>query len=98
RTIALAAAGLGVVGLGVGAYFGLRAFQKHGDRAATCRTTPCSSESISLNDEAKFAADAATVSLVVGLVALGGAAFLWFGDTPARSATQVRLSPSIRPG
>ena len=98
RKFALASAGLGVVGLGVGSYFGLSAIQKHGDPAATCTTTPCSSTSVSLNDEAKLAADVATVSFVIGLAALGGAAFLWFGDTPVRSTAQVRLSPSFRPG
>lgn len=98
RKIALASAGLGVVGLGLGSYFGLRAIQKHGDPERTCTTTPCSSTSVSLNDDAKLSADLATVSFAVGLAALGGAAFLWFGDTPARSTAHVRLSPSFRPG
>ncbi len=98
RKIGLTAAGVGVLALGAGSYFGVRAALKHGDRAATCRSTPCSAESISLNDQAKFAADVATVSFVVALVALGGAAFLWFGDAPARSTAPVRLSPSFGPG
>jgi hypothetical protein len=101
RTFALASAGLGVVALGFGSYYGARAFSKHGDPAATCTTTPCSSASLSLNDQAKFAADAATVSFavaLVALVALGGAAFLWFGDTPPRSTAQVRLAPAFGPG
>ena len=98
RTFALASAGLGVVALGVGGYYGARAISKHGDPAATCTTTPCSSESLSLNNQAKFAADAATVSVVVSLLALGGAAFLWFGDATPRSTARVHLTPGFRPG
>ena len=98
RTLALASAGLGVLGLGLGSYFGVQAIQKHNDPAATCRTLPCSSTSVALSDEAKFAADAATVSFAVAVVALGGAALLWFGDKPSRSTARVRLSPAFRPG
>lgn len=95
RTIALATAGIGVVGLGLGSYFGLRAIDKHGDPAATCTTAPCSSESLSLNDDAKAAADAATVSFTIGLVALGAAAFLWFGDSPTRPTKTARALPTL---
>ena len=98
RTIALASAGLGVIGLGVGSYFGLRAISKHGDSDVICTTTPCSPESVSVNDDAKVAADVATVSFAVGLVGLGAAAFLWFGETSARPPTQLRLQPTWQPG
>jgi hypothetical protein len=88
RTAALAAASVGVAGLAIGGFFGLRAFDKHGDPSATCRTTPCSSESISLNNQAKFSADAATVSIVSSCVALAVATVLWLSEpslTPARN-------------
>lgn len=98
RTIAIVTAGVGVVGLGVGTFFGLQAIDKHGDPAATCTTTPCSVASITLNEEAKFAADAATVSFAVGLLSLGGAAFLWFGETPPRASARVRVTPSLGAG
>jgi hypothetical protein len=91
RTVAVAAAGVGVVGVGLGTFFGVRAIVKHDDRDATCTTTPCSSTSVSLNDQAKFAADASTVSFAVGVVGLAAGAILWFGDPSA--APKVSVAP-----
>jgi hypothetical protein len=98
RTLALVSAGVGVLAVGTGSYFGVSALEKHGDPAATCTTKPCSA-SISLNNRAKFAADAATVSFAVGLAGLGAAAFLWFGDTSARGdRPAVSVRPAWSPG
>ncbi|HEY8078629.1 MAG TPA: hypothetical protein VIF62_31075 [Labilithrix sp.] len=91
RTFALAAAGAGVVGVGLGTFFGARAIVKHDDPNATCTTYPCSSTSVSLNDQAKFAADASTVSFAIALAGFAGAAILWFGDSSGRAVT---LAPS----
>jgi hypothetical protein len=89
RTAALAVAGVGLVGLGLGTAFGVRAIQKHDDPGAVCTSSPCSSGSVSLNDQAKFAADVSTVSFAVALVALGTSAFLWFFDPTAKTARLV---------
>jgi hypothetical protein len=94
RTMALAAAGIGVIGAGLGTFFGIRAIQKHDDPEATCTTNPCSSQSVSLNNQAKFAADAATVSFIVAVAGLGAGAVLWFGD-PASGGRAVTVVPSV---
>jgi hypothetical protein len=83
RTWAIVSASAGVLGLGAGSVFGLRAIAEHHDPGATCTTTPCSATSVSLNNQAKFAADFSTASFAVGLVGVGLAAFLWFGDSVA---------------
>jgi hypothetical protein len=80
RTWALVSGGAGVVAAGMGTYFGLTAIAKHGDPLATCTTTPCPI-AVDLNNQAKSAADASTVSFAVALAALGVGAFLWLGDT-----------------
>jgi hypothetical protein len=80
RTWALVSGGAGVVAAGIGTYFGLTAIAKHGDPQATCTTTPCPI-AVDLNNQAKSAADASTVSFAVALAALGVGAFLWLGDT-----------------
>jgi hypothetical protein len=85
RTLALASLGAGVVGIGLGSYFGLTAISKHNDPAGVCpqNATDCSAQK-TLNDQAGFNADAATVSFAVALVAVGVGAFLWLGDTSVR--------------
>jgi hypothetical protein len=80
------------VGVGLGTVFGIRAIVKHDDPDATCTTNPCSSTSISLNDQAKFAADASSVSFAVGVVGLAAGALLWFGDPTA--APKVSFAPA----
>jgi hypothetical protein len=87
RTLALASLGVGVVGAGLGSYFGLTAISKHDDPAAPGNTT--------LNDQAKLSADASTVSFAVALAAAGVGAFLWLGDTSVHvsaGAASVQLS------
>ena len=80
RVWALASAGVGVLGVGAGTVLGIRAISLHNDPNAICTST-CSSTAISLNNQAKFAADASTVSFAVGLVGLGVGTFLWLGDS-----------------
>jgi serine/threonine-protein kinase len=90
---------LGVVGVGVGSYFGVRAIQKHGDPGATCTTNPCSTASTSLNSDAKTAADISTVSFVAALVGLGVGGVLWFTDTRASpDKPRVSVVPALGPG
>jgi hypothetical protein len=96
RTWAIVSAGVGVLGVGAGTFFGVRALQEHNDPNATCTTSPCTSTSTSLNNQAKFAADASTVSFAVGLVGLGVGAFLWFGDTVAVAPGVGRLDVAGR--
>jgi hypothetical protein len=79
RTVAVVTAGVAVAAAGVGTFFGMRAISKHGDPAAICTLEPCT-QAITLNNEAKSAADASTLSFAVALAALGGSAVLWFTD------------------
>jgi hypothetical protein len=88
RTWALVSGGAGVVAAGIGTYFGLTAIAKHNDSNATCTTNPCHIAD-DLNNQAKSAADASTVSFAVALAALGVGAFLWLGDT------QVAVSAGV---
>ena len=73
RVWALASGGVGVLAVGTGTFFGLRAISLHGD--------PNAPGNSSLNNQAKFAADASTVTFAVGLAGLGLGAFLWLGDS-----------------
>jgi hypothetical protein len=96
KTIAILVSSVGVVGLATGAIFGLRAITKHRDSEDACTTNPCSATSVSLNDEAKFAADTSTVAFASGVAVLGLGVYL-FSTSAGRPATSVRVTPAIGP-
>jgi hypothetical protein len=86
RTWALVSGGVGAAGVLAGSIAGIVAIEKHNDKNAP--------GNVSLNNDAKLAADISTVSFAVGLVGLGLGAFLWFGDssvsvTPGVASLQV---------
>jgi hypothetical protein len=97
RQIALVSTGIGIVGLGIGSYFGALAFRKHGEPGgATCTELPCDS---SLRNEAASAADASTATFAAGLVGLALGAFLWFGDSSGSGdRPAVSVLPNVGPG
>jgi hypothetical protein len=82
----VAASGVAVVGLGMGAYFGARALSLKGERDETCPTPSgreaaasvgCSSQAgVELDDDARVAASVSTVGFVIGGVGLAAAGVL----------------------
>jgi hypothetical protein len=97
RQIGLVSTAVGIVGLGVGSYFGVLAFRKHGEPGGgTCTELPCDS---SVRGEAATAADASTATFAAGLVGLALGALLWFGDSSGSGDRPVvSLLPSVGPG
>jgi hypothetical protein len=96
RTIALVSTSVGLVGVGIGSYFGVLAIQRHGEAGGTCTALPCDS---AVNSQAASAADASTASFAVALVGLALGAFLWLGDSSASSdKPTVSMPPSLGPG
>ncbi|MBK7579742.1 MAG: hypothetical protein IPI67_05975 [Myxococcales bacterium] len=83
---AYVAIGVGVVGIGLGSYFGLRALSKRSDSDAACQPR-CTDRAVSLNDDARTAADLSTISFAVGAVGLGLGMYLWL-DAPPRDPTK----------
>lgn len=79
RTLGFTTGGVGVVGLGVGGFFGLRAISKDNERDHDCELG-CTPKSQVLADQATTAADIATISITAGLVALGVGAYLLLTD------------------
>jgi hypothetical protein len=83
----------GVVALGVGLFFGSRAFADYDQRGATCQTTGGNC----LEDQVHAATRAATVSDVVcgaGIAALAAAAIVWFTAPDER----VVVAPAVGGG
>ena len=70
RTLGFVAGGLGLVSVGVGSYFGLKAFRRWDARNQACESG-CSAEAKTAGDEAKSAATVSTVGFAAGAAALG---------------------------
>jgi hypothetical protein len=96
RTIAVVTAGAGVAAAGIGTYFGLHAIAKHDDPNATCTLIPCT-QATTLNNDAKSAADASTLSFAIAGGALLAGAILWFSDTSGHRGdhARVHVTPAV---
>jgi len=97
QTVGLVIGGVGVVGLGLGTYFGIRAIGKNSDAEAFCSgDNRCTQSGIDLTDDAKKAATAANIAFAAGgaLVAVGGVIFL---STGASDTDRVALVPLLGP-
>ena len=100
RTLALVSGGVGVIGLGVGTYFGLRAmakqneYEEHRGADGRCLDMDCQTSS----EDAHAAGNLSTVAFVAGGAFLAAGAALWLtapdGDAKTVSA---RIGPAAGP-
>jgi hypothetical protein len=86
--------GAGVVGLGIGAAFGMRAISLKGDADLQCRNHLCTPQGVSHIEDAKAAATVSTVGLAAGVVGIGVGAWLLL-RAPAPTAKQARVAPYV---
>jgi len=94
KVLPIAVGAAGLVGLGVGTYFGLRASSTWDDAKDACADFPyeCGERGKGLQEDASRDATISTIGFVVGGVGLAAGAILWFTmDSP--SNTQVGLAP-----
>jgi serine/threonine-protein kinase len=91
----LTALGVGVVGIGVGTYFGLRARSKRDDSDAFCDADECSDRGLELRSEALDAATLADVGFGIGLVGIGAGIVLLAtsGSDAPRRETRWLVTP-----
>jgi hypothetical protein len=96
RIIALVAGGVGVVGLGVGTIFGLKAMSKHSDANAKCPGACNDQAGVELWNDARTAGTISTIGFVVGGVGLATGTILWLtAKTPSRNTA---LEAGVGPG
>lgn len=98
RVSALALGGAGIVSTGIGAYFGLLAISKKNDAEAECPNRNCRSAGATLSAQAVTAADVSTVTVIVGLSAIGAGVMLWLTDRSWESRSSVGVRPSVGAG
>lgn len=96
QTLGLVAGGVGVIGLGLGTYFGVRAIGKNSDAEGHCDDNLCSQQGLDLTDKAKKDATASNIAFVAGgaLVAVGAVVFLSSGSS---GSEQLALTPLFGP-
>jgi hypothetical protein len=100
RTLGLVSGGVGVIGLGVGTYFGLRAmakqddYEEHRGADGRCLDVDCQTSS----EDAHAAGNLSTVGFVAGgaLVAVGAVLWLTAPDGGVKT-TSTRVGPAASP-
>jgi hypothetical protein len=94
-TLALVVGGVGAVGLGLGAYFGLRAIDQWNDSRPQCPADRCSRDGHDLATAAGRSGNLSTLFFSLGVVGVGAGATLWLVQPSSSSA---RTSPSLSVG
>ncbi len=94
RVIALGVGALGVVGLGAGTFFGIRAIADNGDRKDHCNgANACDSTGVQADKDARNAATISTIGFVVGAAALGAGIALYL-TAPRDAPAALVVGPS----
>jgi hypothetical protein len=92
RTAGAVVAGVGVVALGIGGYFGVRAIGKNGDAKDACPQDTCNvREGIEAHKSADDAATLSTVFMIGGAVATATGVVLYLTAEPEENAPRVAL-------
>lgn len=99
QTLGIVAGSVGIVGVGVGSYFGIRAISRNSDAEQHCpKEGLCNDQKgIDLTDQARDAARVSNIAFAVGggLVALGAVLYLTGGRS---EADRVAVVPLLSPG
>lgn len=85
HTLAVVAASGGLVAIGVGTFFGLRAASTQRDADAKCTSAGCTPEGKSLLSDAGASADVSTITFVIGAALVATGAVLWFTSPSLRT-------------
>jgi len=97
KTAAIVVGAVGVVGVGIGAVFGLGASSKWSDVKSHCTAYPygCDQAGLDAKSSASSKASVSTVAFIVGGAALATSAVLWF---TAGSSKEKSVALGVSPG
>src|SRR5262245_18194117 len=89
--------GAGVVSIGIGAYFGVRALAKRSDSDKECPGERCTARGVSLNDEAISSAWISNVGLGLGIVGVAAGTYLFLtAGSETHAASAARRTSGVR--
>lgn len=103
RTIGLIVGGAGVIGVGLGTFFGLRAKSKNDSSKDHCPNDPniCDQQGVNLRDQAKSAATLSTAFMIGGGALLAGGVVLYLTAPSSKgkekSASAMRVTADLGP-
>jgi hypothetical protein len=96
QTIGVVLGAVGVVGLGVGTYFGFRAISKNSDAELVCRGTRCASpEGVTLTEQAKDAALVSNVAFGTGAAFVISGMVLYLTGASGTDKARLTLTPLV---
>lgn len=103
KTIGLVVGGVGVVGVGLGTFFGLRAKSKKDSSLDHCPNDPnlCDAKGVDLRDQALGSAKLATAFMIGGGVLLAGGVVLFLtapSGSPRTGTNGLQLAAGAMPG
>lgn len=95
RTTGLVFGGAGVIGVGLGSFFGLRASSKWSDAKATCTDYPfdCGTKGTDLSSSARSAGTVATIAFVAGGALLATGIVLYLTAPKNESSLALSVGP-----
>lgn len=93
RVLGFALVGVGVVGFGLGTYFGVRTLDKKSEGRAHCAGAQCDAQGVAAYDDATTASTVSTIAFGAGIAGL--AAGLWLLVT--NPSAPVRVAPLVGP-
>lgn len=96
RTAGLVAGGLGIVGVGIGSFFGLRAIQKNDDASKSCSGSTCTTQAgVDQTNDALNAARISNVAFIAGGALLAGGVVLYLTAPKQQEVAEVRVAPTV---
>jgi len=94
RTVAIAAGGVGVVGVVIGSIFGLKSKSHHDEAAKYCDGNRCTDErGVTAGNAAYTAGTVSTVAMIVGGVGLAAGVTLWFTAPKGKATAALSVAP-----
>jgi serine/threonine-protein kinase len=93
RVVGFVAAGVGLVAIGIGSYFGVQAFSQNSTANDHCPNDRCDQTGVNAGKDAQTSATISTIGFGVGAAALAAGAYFLFFASPSRSAAGVRAAP-----
>ncbi len=95
RTTGLVLGGVGVVGVGLGTFFGLQASSKWSDAKKKCTDYPygCGAEGADLRSSASSAASVSTVAFIAGGALLAAGVVLYFTAPSKKESVALAVGP-----
>ena len=97
RLVGVVIGGAGLVGIGVGTFFGFRSMSRHDDAMSFCKGDVCTTHGTDLRAQAISAGNVATIGLIAGGAAVVGGAVLYL-TAPHATTLRVGLGGVVAEG